>query len=285
MDAIPDRTQTSCFNATAHLNWLAVAGFVARRREGSKVYYRVDDVNLPAFCSWICDSLRRRARSLAANTSGIRSMTRSPKIAPFEQQADRYEAWFGRYPAAYQSELAAVREMVPAGEGLEVGVGTGRFAGPLGIRVGVEPSARMRSIARQRGIDAIDGVAEALPYPDASFDVVLMVTTICFVNDLDASLREAHRVLSPGGHLVIGFIDRDSPLGRDYQVHRAESIFYVEASFYSAREVRVRLERADFSDLNFRQTIFTPLADVTALQPSRESHGQGSFVAVRANRN
>lgn len=62
--AVAEATGTSRFNASAHLNRLALAGLVARRREGSTVYYRVDDVNLPAVCDWMCDSLRSRARTL-----------------------------------------------------------------------------------------------------------------------------------------------------------------------------------------------------------------------------
>jgi ArsR family transcriptional regulator len=63
--AIAEKTGTSRFNASAHLNRLALAGLVARRRDGSTVYYRVDDVNLPAVCSWMCESLRQRARTVA----------------------------------------------------------------------------------------------------------------------------------------------------------------------------------------------------------------------------
>lgn len=207
-----------------------------------------------------------------------------PKTAPFEQYVDRYEAWFERHPFAFEAELAALREALPPGDGMEVGVGTGRYAAPLGIRAGVEPSGRMRALARERGIDAIDGVAEALPYRDAAFDVVLMVTTICFVDDLDAALTETHRVLRPGGHLVIGFVDRESPLGRDYVAHRAENVFYRDATFYSVREVGGHLCQAGFDELAFRQTIFTPLAEVVTLQPTRSGYGEGSFVVVRARK-
>lgn len=60
----------SRFNASAHLNRLAAAGLLARRRAGTTVYYRVNDVNLPRVCDWMCDSLRDRARSLVRQPAG-----------------------------------------------------------------------------------------------------------------------------------------------------------------------------------------------------------------------
>ncbi len=56
---------TSRFNASAHLNRLAVGGFVSRRRVGSTVYYRVSDASLGNVCDWICTALRERARAIA----------------------------------------------------------------------------------------------------------------------------------------------------------------------------------------------------------------------------
>lgn len=58
---------TSRFNASAHLNRLAAAGLLGRRREGTTVFYRVDDANLPRVCEWMCQSLRERARNLAGS--------------------------------------------------------------------------------------------------------------------------------------------------------------------------------------------------------------------------
>jgi SAM-dependent methyltransferase len=135
----------------------------------------------------------------------------------FERYANEYDAWFERNPVAYEAELRAIRAVLPAsGFVLEIGVGTGRFAGPLGIRTGIDPSPAMAAIARAGGIEVSIGKAELLPFAAEEFDYALMVTTICFVDDLGAAFREAERVLKPGGSLVGGFIDRESPLGRQY---------------------------------------------------------------------
>jgi len=136
------------------------------------------------------------------------------KIQPFEEYADQYEGWFEKNYWVYQSELQAVKGLLPQqGNGLEVGVGSGRFAGPLGISFGVEPSPKMRMLAKARGIKVIDASGEYLPFNDFQFDFVLMVTMICFFDDINKAFRETYRILKPNSHLVIGFIDKNSPVG------------------------------------------------------------------------
>ena len=59
-----------------------------------------------------------------------------PKAMAFEIHHRRYDEWFVRHAAAYQSELLAVRALLPwRGLGLDIGVGTGRFAAPLMVMV------------------------------------------------------------------------------------------------------------------------------------------------------
>jgi len=136
----------------------------------------------------------------------------------FEKHAAEYDQWFEENEAVYKSEILALRNLIPTvGIGLEVGVGTGRFAASLGIGMGVEPARAMADMARERGIDVRLARAEALPFRDESFDFVLMVTTICFLEDPLQALAEAKRVLRPGGLIIIGMIDRNSPPGKDYE--------------------------------------------------------------------
>lgn len=207
------------------------------------------------------------------------------KTAPFDAYPERYDAWFDRHEAAYRSELAAVRALLPdEGEGLEVGVGTGRFAAPLGIQQGVDPSPEMRARARRRGIDVEDGTAEDLPYPDGRFDRVLMTTTLCYLDDLPQAFREIYRVLRPGGAFVVGFVDRDGPLGRRYEQKRDESDFYRNAQFHAADEVAALMRRTGFVELTTRQTLFRDPEAMKTPDPVQEGHGEGGFVVLRGER-
>jgi len=205
------------------------------------------------------------------------------KTKPFDVYASQYEDWFERNKFAFKSELRAIKGQLPkSNNGIEIGVGSGRFALPLGIKIGVDPSSKMREIAQKRGIEVFDGVAESLPFDDSQFEFVLMVTTICFVDDIETSFQEAYRVLRPGGFLIIGFIDKDSRIGGLYQQHKEESVFYRIATFYSMDEIIFHLEKAGFENFNFTQTIFHNLAEIKDIEPIKEGYGEGSFVVVKA---
>jgi SAM-dependent methyltransferase len=208
-----------------------------------------------------------------------------PKISPFEKYAEPYDKWFDENRWVYEAELRAVRAMIPSGKrGIEIGAGTGRFTEPLGIRYGVEPAERMREIAERRRIRTLGGVAEALPLADAQFDFVLMVTTVCFFDDINKALLEAYRVLRPGGFLIIGFIDRSSRVGQTYVDGQKENRFYKEARFFSVDEIAPCMGQAGFRDFLFKQTIFKRLAEITRDEPVKDGYGEGSFVVIRGTK-
>jgi len=208
-----------------------------------------------------------------------------PKISPFEKYVQQYEEWFVENRWVYEVELRAVKAMLPAkGHGVEIGVGTGRFAEPLGIKIGVEPSKRMREIAQKRGIQVLGGVAEELPFDDSEFDFVLVGTTVCFVDDINRALLEAHRVLSHEGILIIGFVDRNSMVGQTYLSRQNENVFYKEATFFSVDELVKIMDQSGFIDLTFKQTIFQTLSETTRDEPVNFGHGEGSFVVIRGRK-
>jgi ubiquinone/menaquinone biosynthesis C-methylase UbiE len=208
-----------------------------------------------------------------------------PKVEPFDKHAREYEDWFARNKFAYESELLAIRRLLPEnGEGIEIGVGSGRFAAPLGIKVGVEPSSKLRQIARKKGVKVVYGVAESLPFDDSRFDFALMITTICFLDSIETGFKEANRILKPGGCLIIGLIDKNSPVGKLYQQHKKNNVFYRIATFYSVDEVLCYLNEAGFKDFNFIQTIFHNLEEIKDVEPIKQGYGEGSFVVVKATK-
>lgn len=203
----------------------------------------------------------------------------------FDNHVAEYEAWYEAHPEVYASELAALRthfERLPENiHGIEVGVGTGRFARPLGIREGVEPSGPMAERAVNRGIEVIDARAEKLPYGDMQFDFVLFVT-ICHLQHLKYAFREAHRVLKRDGLIIVGFLPKDKPVARGYWEGRRFSTFYRDALFYSPGEVIKLLDASGFRSMVFNQVLFGELEEIKEEQAPKEGYGEGSFVVVSA---
>lgn len=203
------------------------------------------------------------------------------KSTPFENNVERYDNWFERYPLVYQSEINAIKSLVTGGFGLEVGVGTGRFAQPLKVEIGLDASFNMLRLAKERGVKVVRGLAEYLPFRSEVFDFVLFVTTICFVDNVGKSLEEAYRVLKRGGAIVVGFVDRESPLGKLYLRKRGQSVFYKEAKFYSVQELLDYFKKAGFSDFVVKETLFGESLDIPEVQHVEDWSGRGSFVVIK----
>lgn len=207
------------------------------------------------------------------------------KTKPFNEHLDKYEKWFVDHHYVFQSELTAIKRVLPSvGTGMEIGIGSGIFAKPLGIKHGVEPSRAMREKAKERGIHPVNGIAEELPYPDKSYDFALMVTTICFVDDIRKSFSEANRVLKDNGYLIIGFVDDNSPVGKMYLQYKDESLFYKDAVFWNTEEVYGLLKESGFKIESTLQTVFGTLEKIKQLQEPEKGYGKGSFVVIKARK-
>lgn len=116
--------------------------------------------------------------------------------------------------AMAQSVLGDFRSRVVGGARgrvLEIGIGSGRnlpFYGPVVEEVvGVDPSAKLLTMARRaaaaspRPVNLVERTAERLPFPEGSFDTVVVTWSLCSIPDPIAALREARRVLKPDGQL------------------------------------------------------------------------------------
>ena len=207
--------------------------------------------------------------------------TEMPNI--FNKHYKKYDAWYDNHQAAFLSEIAAIKKLLPAtGQGLEIGVGTGRFAKALNISHGIDPAEKMVVLASKRGIDVCVGKGELLPYENESFDYVLIMIALCFVRDPVEVLKQANRVLKKNGKIIIGIVDRESFLGKFYQ--KKESVFYKEARFFSVPELRELLKTAGFDNPHYFQTIFRLLEDITVEEEPQEGFGKGGFVVVGADK-
>jgi len=174
----------------------------------------------------------------------------SEKRRVFEDCAAEYDRWFEEHGEIYHAQLRLLGRKVPSpGPGLEIGVGSGRFAAPLGIRCGIDPSFPLAEMAKRRGVEVVIGTGEHLPYRSGSFDYAVMMTVICFLDDMVTVLREGFRVLAPSGIIVLGFIERDGEIFRHYRAEPEKERFLRHARFYSSDEVIQALHDAEFSSV------------------------------------
>ena len=161
-----------------------------------------------------------------------------PSRRVFDDYAGDYDRWFDEHNDVYQAQIRMLRDAVPhVGRGCEVGIGSGRFSVPLGIHCGIDPSRELALMAKHRGIEVVLGEGEHLPYRAGSFNHVLMMTVICFLDDTGAVFREALRVLKPEGILVVGFIEAGGEIALQYRNEKVKGRFLRFARFRTVDEV------------------------------------------------
>jgi SAM-dependent methyltransferase len=179
-----------------------------------------------------------------------------PSRIVFNEHAGDYDAWFDDHNSVYLTQLRILRGAVPDSQrGLEVGVGSGRFAVPLGIKCGIDPSQNLTRMAKRRGVEVALGEVEHLPYRTGSFDVVLMMTVICFLDEIQRAFHEVHRVLDHGGILVIGFIEAGGEIFQKYQHEPIKGRFLRFATFRTCDEVFGFFKDAGFEEVSVLQRV------------------------------
>jgi ubiquinone/menaquinone biosynthesis C-methylase UbiE len=142
---------------------------------------------------------------------------------PTRTETDRIRDLYNADASGYDREMAFFEKVLFAGgrewvcsrargDVLELAAGTGRnFAHyPADVRLtAIELSPAMLELARGRArddgreVDLRIGDAQALPFPDASFDTVTCTLALCTIPDDRAAVAEARRVLRPGGRLLL----------------------------------------------------------------------------------
>lgn len=200
-----------------HLKTLADQGWVESRREGTASYYRASDGVDPG--------AKRLWRFARAETEGWATVQqdalRLEKV--LKERKARAEAFFtGAAPEwdrvraeAYgkEFEYVVLRSLPPPRWTIaDLGCGTGSFTVELaksGARViGVDQSASMLRLARRHtkeheNVELHQASLDAVPIPDARCDVALLVLVLSYVAEIQPVLREAHRILVPGGRVLV----------------------------------------------------------------------------------
>jgi len=206
---------------------------------------------------------------------------------------EAYDAWYstprGRWIAdAEYALLGALLSAEPEASLLDVGCGTGhftrRFAHDLrGPVVGLDPKESWLAFARAHPAGAeryLPGRAEALPFPDKSFDYAVSVTALCFVADQVRALREILRVTRR--RFVLGLLNRHSLLylrkGRG-----GGRGGYRGAHWHTAAEVHALFAPLPAKNLELRTAVILPRGGAAARALERCAPSWfpfGGFLAV-----
>ena len=177
-----------------------------------------------------------------------------------------------------RAEAAVIFELAGALRGkrvLDVGTGDGGYAIEAATRgavvTGLDEDRAMLEAARARAAERgvalalVDGNAVALPFADASFDVVLAVTVLCFVDDAGPAVRELARVLTPGGRLVIGELARFSVWATERRVRGwLGASTWRRAHFWTRAELAALIRQAGLRVNDDRGAVFFPPNAVVA---------------------
>ncbi|HEX8994880.1 MAG TPA: methyltransferase domain-containing protein [Ktedonobacterales bacterium] len=138
----------------------------------------------------------------------------SRDVTQFERWSHTYEdSWMQRrlFDQVHRAALDLAAEFPAPASVLDVGCGTGRLLRAVAGRwpytqlIGVDPAQGMVDAARQRtpGATFYRGLAESLPLPDASVDLVLSTMSFHHWRDQTAGVREIARTLRPSGHFIL----------------------------------------------------------------------------------
>ncbi len=200
---------------STHLGKLRQAGLLAEHRAGKSTRLTLDPEQLPPTETKIWSLVRGQLddRVLAADRERREALIRAR-----EQQQGWPDAVAGQMEHRYspgrtwEATARGVVGLLRLGVVLDVGSGDGVLATLLAPRARsvtcLDRSPRVVEAARQRlaplpNVTPCEGDMHALPFEDASFDQVLHFHALTYADDPITAVREAYRVLRPGGDLVL----------------------------------------------------------------------------------
>ena len=136
--------------------------------------------------------------------------------------------------------------------------------------------------ALERGVAAVRGVGERLPFGDGVFDSALLVNVLCLLGDRRPVLEELRRVLRPAAALVVGETDAATRLGRFRRELYREELEALGGSLFTAEELTALLRESGFLPVAVAQTLCGPPEAPASVPGWEEGHGRGGFIVVKA---
>jgi ArsR family transcriptional regulator len=221
-----------------HLKLLCEAGLLERFKEGSWVFYRACDQGMGAEFGRVLQELAGADDEFAGDRrrlAAVRAARATTAAEFFKTNAAEWERIRSLHAPDRDVEAAILRLLpsVPIDSLLDAGTGTGRMLELLAPRVrrgiGVDVSPEMLAIARDRLEQSHAHHCQVrladihrLPFPgDLAFDVALFHQVLHYLDDPQAAVVEAARLLKPGGRLLIAdFAPHDLEFLRSELAHR-----------------------------------------------------------------
>jgi ArsR family transcriptional regulator len=200
---------------STHLNLLKEVGLVSDHRMGRRSHYRL----APGPAAALAEQALRESESgpeLSTDLAGLESL-RVRRRAEKRSYFDRVAASFGDVPLpgrTWEGLARAALSLAPRARYADLGVGDGILTMMIAqvarsvtaVDLSQEMLSALLTRARSQGIENIETVEadiEELPLPDASHDVVVFSQALHHVDQPRRALREARRILVPGGRLLV----------------------------------------------------------------------------------
>ncbi len=186
----------------------------------------------------------------------------------FDEFWERYDSWYDRHKDLFRKELEfIIRNLDDFELGLEIGVGSGRFAKELGIDYGIDISKQLLKLAKKRGVEVLRCDANYLPFKRV-FDAVFFIFTLSFLKNPVLALKSAKSVLVKEGRIIVCEIPKESELAEECL--KKDSPFYRFARFYTSDEILKMLEntgfeivKTEFEDLKYGRDIILVVGILT----------------------
>jgi len=215
----------------------------------------------------------------------------------FDEWPEKYDRWFttpiGALVKKYEAELLLDLLKPEPGEIiLDAGCGTGVFTldilsfgtHVIGLDISMPMLLRAREKARGYRFQTVLGDMLSLPFPDDSFDKVVSVTALEFIEEAKGAIQELFRVTKKGGEIVVATLNSLSPWAsrRKAEAEKGHTLF-ARAIFRSPHEVLslIALNGMLRTAIHFQKEDTPQIAVQIEQEGQRKGLNTGAFVAAR----